>query len=361
MGKRTNTATWSDKHSRWQVNVQNDGKRRSFYSCTQGRTGQREANAKADAWLDDGIENTNQVIRVVYNEFLKSKEQTTSKSNYLPMNTRYNNHIGHIIGHLKLINLNEHHLQNVINTAYSEKKLASKSLQNIRADLTAFLKYCRKRKLTTLTIEDLTIPSQAKRSNKNILQPSDLQVLFESNKTSYLKEEVVDTYINAYRFQVLTGLRPGELMALTWNNIDFKKRLLHVCGSINAHNEETNGKNENAIRTSILSDIAIDLLKQQRLVTGFNKNIFPIESQRLYYSQFKRYCRYNKIKEVSPYELRHTFVSILNSLPEAQVKFLVGHSKNMDTFGTYGHTVDGELEAIAINVSKAFSNILKQA
>ena len=56
MGKRTNTAAWSEKHKRWQINVQRDGKRRSFYSSTPGRTGQREANAKADAWLDDGIE-----------------------------------------------------------------------------------------------------------------------------------------------------------------------------------------------------------------------------------------------------------------------------------------------------------------
>lgn len=58
MGKRTNTAVWSDKYKRWQVNVQQDGKRRSFYSSTPGRKGQREANAKADAWLDNGIENT---------------------------------------------------------------------------------------------------------------------------------------------------------------------------------------------------------------------------------------------------------------------------------------------------------------
>lgn len=33
MGKRTNTAAWSEKHKRWQINVQRDGKRRSFHSC----------------------------------------------------------------------------------------------------------------------------------------------------------------------------------------------------------------------------------------------------------------------------------------------------------------------------------------
>lgn len=53
MGKRTNTAAWNGKL--WRVAVQKDGVRKYFYSSTPGRTGQREANAKADAWLDGGI------------------------------------------------------------------------------------------------------------------------------------------------------------------------------------------------------------------------------------------------------------------------------------------------------------------
>lgn len=55
MGKRTNTAVWLEKQERWQVNVQKDGKRRSFYSMKPGRAGQREANRKADDWLDKGV------------------------------------------------------------------------------------------------------------------------------------------------------------------------------------------------------------------------------------------------------------------------------------------------------------------
>ena len=54
MEKRTNTAYWIEKKSMWRVDVQRDGLRRSFYSSKPGRTGQREANAKADAWLEAG-------------------------------------------------------------------------------------------------------------------------------------------------------------------------------------------------------------------------------------------------------------------------------------------------------------------
>lgn len=52
MSKRTNTAVWSETQKRWKLGVQKDGVRKWFYSSTPGRTGQREANKKADLWLD---------------------------------------------------------------------------------------------------------------------------------------------------------------------------------------------------------------------------------------------------------------------------------------------------------------------
>lgn len=55
MGKRVNTAVWLEKQQRWQIKVQKDGVRRTFTSSKPGRTGQREVNRKADAWLDEGI------------------------------------------------------------------------------------------------------------------------------------------------------------------------------------------------------------------------------------------------------------------------------------------------------------------
>mgnify|MGYP000375794216 FL=1 len=44
--KRTNTAQWYDKQKHWQIKVQKNGVRKSFYSSTPGRAGQREANGR---------------------------------------------------------------------------------------------------------------------------------------------------------------------------------------------------------------------------------------------------------------------------------------------------------------------------
>lgn len=62
----------------------------------------------------------------------------------------------------------------------------------------------------------------------------------------------------------------------------------------------------------------------------------------------------------SPYSLRHTFVSIVASqtqIPEGTIRELVGHSDSMDTFGTYKHTVDGELESAASIINLTFERL----
>ena len=38
---------------------------------------------------------------------------------------------------------------------------------------------------------------------------------------------------------------------------------------------------------------------------------------------------------------------MVKTLPAGEVKGLVGHSQDMDTFGVYGHTLTGEAEATA--------------
>ena len=72
----------------------------------------------------------------------------------------------------------------------------------------------------------------------------------------------------------------------------------------------------------------------------------------------RRCCEYNGITVVTPYELRHTFVSIAKSLPAGFVKAVIGHSKSMDTFGVYGHAIKGEDAAITDALEDAFRSVL---
>ena len=94
--KRTNTAKWIESAQRWQINVQKDGVRKTFTSAKPGRTGQREANAKADAWLEKGIQNRKQTVAEAYVQYMARQMKISSEGNWKPMQGRYNLSLIHI-------------------------------------------------------------------------------------------------------------------------------------------------------------------------------------------------------------------------------------------------------------------------
>lgn len=83
-----------------------------------------------------------------------------------------------------------------------------------------------------------------------------------------------------------------------------------------------------------------------------------METERRYYKRWKVFCAANGLEPVSLYELRHTFVSVVKTLPEGEIKPLVGHSQDMDTFGQYSHVLTGDAENTARAVNAAFVKLL---
>ena len=365
MGRRTNTAKWLPKYSRWQIKVQKNGERKTFTCSTPGRKGQRECNDKADKWLDEGLVSPETTCQKLYDQWMEELKILTGKGHWRAYDTHWRNWIKPVIGNKKICDVTEQHLQIVINKAH-KAELSKKYLKNIRAGMAAFFKYCRKCKATTLVVENVTIPRGAPVREHIILQPKDIAVVFSDASTLFKGKEIVDPFINAYRFEISTGLRPGETIGLKWSDIE-NNETVHLQRSINAQNEITKGKNENAVRSFVLKPIDVKILQDQRrylLATGIRSEyVFPrvdgeAVRQSNYYNYWVRYRDYHNLPKAYPYELRHTFVSIIKALPKGLIQALVGHSADMDTFGTYAHEVDGESTQIANMVQNLFAKIV---
>lgn len=229
----------------------------------------------------------------------------------------------------------------------------------------SFVKFCRKSKLTALLPEDLAIPCEAKTCEKHILQPSDLKKLFAEDTTLFSGKPQKDLLIYAYRFHVLTGLRPGELIGLKWS--DIRDSTVYLRRAINALGETTTGKNRNAQRNFALNIFTSAILsEQQKLLDELDiqsEYVFcdkwgdPLRSG-YYYKRWNIYRDYHNMPPVTPYELRHTFASAVKSLPEGYLKSLAGHSKDMDTYGTYSHEMNGDMQETAVTVQNIFKQIL---
>ena len=196
----------------------------------------------------------------LYDDWLEELAATAGTS-YLSECRKYGDYyILPVCGNLKIGDLNEGHLQSVLNKAYKHgclkkdrqrkplgRPLSKKTLQGIRSVERSFLKWCRFHKYTTLFPENLSIPKGARLCGKKILQPTALQILFSVDTRSWHKKIIFDDFIYAYRFVVATGVRPGELVGLYYG--DIKGNTVNLRRSINIHNETTQGKNENAVRS----------------------------------------------------------------------------------------------------------------
>lgn len=365
--KRTNTAVWMEKQNRWQINVQKDGVRRSFYSSTPGRNGQREANRKADAWLDDGVEAARVRTKDILDEYLEIKKATTGTSNYKKEVYHVDNYIRPFIGNKKASALVDEDFQNMLYEAFRHQKkngktveLSKKSMTNIRATMSGVAKLLRKKRIVYLNPEDWEIPKGARYKGKNVLQPDDIKVLFSSSLSTRKGKVIESPFIHAYRLLVLTGLRPGELVGLTPKDARdaVKTKTLKLTRAINVKREVTLGKNENALRSVILSDLAVNELKAQLKMLPEDGSLFGVYSYDAMYNDWNRYCEYNNIEYITLYELRHTFVSVVKTMPEGEVKSVVGHSQDMDTFGVYGHAINGEDKEIAAKMNAIFADLI---
>lgn len=380
MKTRNSSAQWLEKYSRWQVKVTNeDGIRKTFTCSTPGRKGQTECNRKADAWLESGLKSPDTRCGDLLDAWLESLKfecETRDISGNVVYTERYRKaesisrvHIRPAIGLMKISRLTDGDLQDVINAA-AKKGSAKKTLQNIRSIISLWLGFCRKRKVTQLYTDDLVIPNNAPVKEKRILQPDELRVLMSVGTTIDHGKRVDEWYVNLWRLAAVLGYRPGELLALERSH--FRNGILRVRGSINEKNIRTSGKNNNAIRDTVLPKIALDILNDQFKMLSksgiVSPYIFPtpqgtVSNQSTTRHRWTRYCESNGITAVSPYELRHTYVSICSGrgdLSLYDLKSLVGHSKNMDTLGVYAHKITDSDTRLAASVNTIFEDVIKE-
>lgn len=389
MGKRRNVAKWYESQKCWQVKVRKDGERKAFRSYKPGIKGKYECHDKADAWLDDGIIDGGTKVSVLYEKWIDELKATTSKSNWRNAENFGKNYIIPKIGNKRIQSVNEGQLQDLILYAFENpaskavakekaaktgksyayrEHLSAKTLKDIRGCLIQFIKYCRKRKATTLFPEDITIPKSAPKSNKGTLQPVDLQILFKADKTTYRNKIVQDWYINAYRYAVITGMRPGEILGLMKSDFPQKRNICIINRSVNTYGEETDGKNKNAQRSYIVPEIGKKILQDQadmmKAAGIISPYIFPApdgnrSNQITYRKYWRRYREYNGLSDRTPYELRHTWFSVNKEIPVELLKPMGGHGKDFDSQGTYGHAIDGEAEKTAQMIDNVFAKLLQ--
>ncbi|MFA6417068.1 MAG: site-specific integrase [Patescibacteria group bacterium] len=178
----------------------------------------------------------------------------------------------------------------------------------------------------------------------DFLSSEECQLLLD-NSDGMLKEMIL--------FGLKTGLRFGELIALEWNDIDFKGNLLTVQKSI-ARGHLGSPKSNKIRYVPLLGDVKeLIILRAKKHGIAFDKDgnhLNPV----LCLNWLHRACNRAGLRKIGWHTLRHTFASHLaqNGVSIVLIKELLGHA-DIKTTMRYSHltaqAVRGAVETLANN------------
>lgn len=280
---------------------------------------------------------------IAYNDYLNtgktiSRDGNISYSDYLDywldnyckINLKYhtiqsytniiNNHIKPNLGYYKLSQLDTKSLQNFINQIYVEKSFSKSFLHNILKVIKGSFKYACKTagfiKYNPATEVNLPKYDTPPNDPAHIFSEKEIETIlrrFENNHAVYY------AMLTAY----YTGLRISEVFALTWEDIDLKKKTISVnkiimeknhTGTTHCRHLSGNSttvwyfgtcKTQSSYRTITIGDTLVNALKDYRREQEENEKYYNnsymkhylVETQN-YYNNKPEYKILNAVKEI---------------------------------------------------------------
>lgn len=354
------SAIWYENEGKWVLRISVNGTRKKFTSTKRGAAGKREVLARYRAWEECGdTAKTKMLCSSCFELFLKD---CAAKNGDDSEAYKLNKKIGRLyllpkIGNKRMRVITKGDLQNIINEAKPHdkrtKELSKKYLSTIRSVIMQFMRFAADYGYYDAPVTALYVPKNAPTRGREILQPEQIARLFAPSSKHYHL---------CILFMVVTGVRPSEAMGLQWD--DISRDQIVISRGVNTSNKITTGKNDNARRIIPMNNILRQILAEQRKRTEHLSSIWVfcsktggMPSQSTLRNQYYE-LKAERDLSGSLYSMRHTFISLVkNSMPEQLIKSIVGHSVNMDTFGVYGHSVNGELKPAADIIDLTFKSI----
>ncbi len=243
-----------------------------------------------------------------------------------------------------------------------DKGLSASTLKKAIVTLNSTLKTAVKRKLIKSNpCADVTVPKKLTEERKEIR-------CFTDDEMKLFREaayKFIDTNGLAIAMLMYTGLRAGELCALTWDDVNFEDKTLNINkNAVRVKSDDKKckiliqktTKTANGRRTIPLCNSAVELLKEHKNHCGKRKNTDFVLMTDTPVAACTITKRCNKIIEAAGIKnasgahiLRHTCASALIR-KGADIKFvskILGHSNVAITYSLYVHILDSQkIEAI---------------
>lgn len=334
-----------------------EGVRYSVYS--DNTTDLEEKAEEKKAQLKAGIYHTNETITLsqYFDEWIKVKAMTVKPATVFAYTTIYNKHIRKALGRQRVRKIERRQVVALIDRVANASGIgAATEVRKVLGGLFhgAMIDDIVPRNVVSTVpfLKRKTPP--ARETIHRELSDNEIKILFSITRNT--------SYALAFRFMLFTGVRVGECAALTWKDIDWKRKMVHIRRTMTKDSKGNDivgdtTKTDKSVRDIPMNEDVKSILDSQmnlyRDLNGFidlSAPVFPKArggfSSENAIGQTLRSCikRYNKtakvrLKPFSIHALRDTFASraIRAGVAPNTLKEILGHSSLSMTMDLYAH------------------------
>ena len=192
----------------------------------------------------------------------------------------------------------------------------------------------------------------------------EMQVLTREELQRFLIQAKFEGYYEVFLLDLATGLRRGELMALQWDDLNFKTGVLNVnkqVYDVRGQLQISTPKTKNSVRKIVLPPAVVAVLREYKET---------VDSRWMFPSPVKEDCpitpgvvrrrlqlilEHAGCKHVRFHDLRHTFATLAleNGMDVKTLSAMLGHVSAVTTLDIYTHITGDMQRAAAASIDRS--------
>lgn len=348
-----------------------NGKRFSIYGNKVEEIYEKEQKLKKSIEAGIYTENRNITLDAYFDEWIKMKRHNTKANTLKTYSSYYKNHISKVLGKRKIQQLERREIlllqsKLTMELAVSTANICMKTLKIILNDAIS---------------DDIIYRSPAagikaiKEVGTKATETYHRALTLEEQKM-FMSEAESEFYYEFLAFLLCSGMRSGEVAALTWKDIDYKNNVIHITKTLTytedgvlivGNTTKTDAGNRDIPLTATLKAILVRWKNKTSNVLSMSGSIFVTRNDGLIYSHSINRAISNVIDrlEHKGYHIEHFTAHAFRDTYATRyieqggnmqtLKVLLGHSSLAMTMDVYSHvlpnTKQKETESLSFDIA----------
>ena len=309
----------------------------------------KETNVTVDTWFHTWLQ--------------EYKKNTVKYGTYKLYQDEYRSHIKEVFGKRKLKDIRGEHVQKLFNDMADKYSRTTVNLTKVILN-GMYRQVVKNGMVLRNPVANTSIKKEKRKRQISAMSLEEQKLFLRYSKNSL--------YYGVYAVALGTGMRPGELRALQWNDIDFENKVIHVKGTLKYvprasekyiidEPKTTSGRRDIPILDYVMETLKIHRKEQLRMrmllgdkwkpQAGLENLVFTGRFGRCItdtalHTDMKKIIQEiredgHDMKIYHPHSLRHTFATrgLEQGIPPKVMQEILGHTSITMTLDIYSHVL----------------------